>query len=91
MAVFKVTREQAAKIRDNYFARPSQDSGEPSEYAQRLAKKHKKVKIWTGRYRHFNFPGQQHKAFNAIVQGGAAEFVEDRMLALDDQGCNNDD
>jgi len=77
--VFHVSREQAGRIRDNYFD-TYPGFKRASEYAQRLAKRHKRIRLWTGRYRHFNHPSQEHKAFNSIIQGGAADFVEYIML-----------
>lgn len=57
-----------------------------SNLAMQTAKnkaKGQKVKIWSGRYRHFNHPYEaEHKAFNSAIQGGAADFVENRMQAL---------
>jgi DNA polymerase I-like protein with 3'-5' exonuclease and polymerase domains len=39
--------------------------------------------MWTGRRRHFDDPAQQnYRAFNAIIQGGAADIVMRSMLRL---------
>lgn len=40
------------------------------------------VRYWTGRRRHFTFANESHKAFNSVIQGGAAEIMVDTMLAL---------
>ena len=40
------------------------------------------VKLWTGRRRHFKFPSEAHKAFNSIIQGGAAEIVKQSFIDL---------
>lgn len=54
-----------------------------SELASRTARTKKRVKIWTGRYRHFRFPQEEaHKAFNSVIQGGAADIVEGTMQRL---------
>lgn len=44
------------------------------------------VKLWTGRRRHFDVVWECYKAFNSIVQGGAADIVCDSMVMLDDEG-----
>lgn len=40
--------------------------------------------LWSGRRRHFEDAKGSHKAFNAVIQGGAAELVKRIMLILDD-------
>lgn len=44
------------------------------------------VKNWGARRRHFKYPSEHHKAFNAIIQGGAFEIVKRSMLALGEAG-----
>jgi DNA polymerase-1 len=39
--------------------------------------------LWTGRRRHLPWKRETHKAFNSIIQGGAAELVKRIMLRLD--------
>lgn len=41
-----------------------------------------KIKMWSGRYRHFKWNGDFHKAFNSIIQGGGFEIVKVSMLKL---------
>jgi len=42
------------------------------------------VRYWTGHKRHFNFwDDKHHKAFNALIQGGAAQIVKRAMLRVD--------
>jgi DNA polymerase I-like protein with 3'-5' exonuclease and polymerase domains len=46
--------------------------------------------MWTGRRRHFLNPEKSaHKAFNAIIQGGAFEIVKDAMIRLDETVCSD--
>lgn len=45
-----------------------------------------KIKMWSGRYRHFKWSGDYHKAFNAIIQGGGFEIVKVSMLKLRKEG-----
>jgi DNA polymerase-1 len=40
------------------------------------------VKLWSGRRRHFKFQSESHKAFNSIIQGGAAEIVKSSLIQL---------
>lgn len=37
------------------------------------------IQYWTGRKRHM-LPNEYHKAFNSLIQGGAAEIMKDTML-----------
>lgn len=41
-----------------------------------------KIKMWSGRYRHFRFSSEYHNAFNAAVQGGSFQIVKVGMLKL---------
>jgi DNA polymerase I len=52
-----------------------------SEKASQLASRDGYISYWTGRRRHLT-KGESHKAFNAIIQGGAFEIIKRRMLAL---------
>lgn len=52
-----------------------------SEKASQLASRDGYINYWTGRRRHLT-KGESHKAFNAIIQGGAFEIIKRRMLAL---------
>ena len=40
------------------------------------------IPMWSGRLRHFAYQSECHKAFNAVVQGGAFEIVKRAMLKL---------
>ena len=50
--------------------------------AQHAAECNMEIPMWSGRVRHFKYPGECHKAFNAVVQGGAFEIVKRSMLKL---------
>lgn len=44
------------------------------------------VRTWTGRRRHFRDPqSEAHKAFNSVIQGGAADIIKRRMIAYDER------
>lgn len=50
------------------------------------------IQLWTGRRRHFLYPADEaHKAFNSLIQGGAADIVECALLRLDEEGFNDGD
>jgi DNA polymerase I-like protein with 3'-5' exonuclease and polymerase domains len=42
--------------------------------------------MWSGRRRHFKYESEYHKAFNAVIQGGAFEIVKRSGLALYEAG-----
>jgi DNA polymerase-1 len=48
-----------------------------------------KLKIWSGRFRHFQSPKEWHKAFNSAIQGGAADIVERQMIKVVDGGWSD--
>ncbi|HET7713988.1 MAG TPA: DNA polymerase [Patescibacteria group bacterium] len=64
-----------------------------SRRATRLAEQRKFVRYWTGRRRHFVWDDGYHKAFNSLLQGGAAELVKHAMLScreVEDTGPHGD-
>jgi DNA polymerase-1 len=91
-AVFGVSTDRADSIRSGFYtAYPGFRT--VSNLAQRKAKFVGKIKLWSGRYRHFAYPKDEaHKAFNSVIQGGAADIVEGTMVRLfervdNDQEC----
>lgn len=77
-----VSEARAKTIRENYF-RTYSGFKLISDRAQGMALNYRKVKLWTGRYRHFLDPSKEsHKALNSIIQGGAADIVEKVMVRL---------
>jgi DNA polymerase-1 len=79
MAAFGVEQPEAKRLRENYFntyPRFKALSDIASERAAQLGR----VKIWSGRYRHFQYPSESYKALNSIIQGGAADIVERIMV-----------
>lgn len=62
-----------------------------SNLASSVCRSKRKVQIWSGRYRHFQYPKDEgHKAFNSVIQGGAADIVEHVMVRLHREINNND-
>ena len=43
------------------------------------------IRYWSGRRRHMKHQWEMHKAFNSLIQGGAAEIMKDTMLRLSKQ------
>lgn len=44
------------------------------------------VRYWDGRRRHFQYSSEYHKAFNSVIQGGAARLMIQTMLRLEKAG-----
>jgi len=74
--VFNVPFPRAVDIlEDFYFKYPSLRKA--SNKASGMARRGKRIQIWSGRYRHFADAEQEaHKAFNSMIQGGAADIVK---------------
>jgi DNA polymerase-1 len=83
--VFGWTPEEAQSVKLGYKAAyPGFDTIDKD--AKLAAKRFGKVKLWSGRYRHFMFPdSENHKALNSAIQGGAADIVEKTMHRLSSQ------
>lgn len=78
--VFGVSMAAAQTLRDNYY-RTYPGFAKFSENCSETAFRIKKIKTWSGRYRHFRNPEEEaHKAMNACIQGGAADIVERIMV-----------
>lgn len=81
--VFNVDAARAEQIRESFF---EQYPGFRSAIrkASSVARQKGYVKLWSGRRRHFDDPANDNfKAFNAAIQGGAADIVLRTMLRLE--------
>lgn len=80
--VFGFSLEEAQSLRNTYKeAYPG--FAVQTQRASNLCKSTGKIKLWTGRYRHFISKTEDaHKAFNSVIQGGAADIVEKAMVQL---------
>ena len=56
--------------------------------AQMVAEADMTIDNWEGRTRHFQYIGDCHKAFNAVIQGGSFSIVKHSMLKLKEAGFN---
>lgn len=49
------------------------------------------ARLWTGRYRHFQYKSHSYKGMNSVMQGGAADIVDRVMVhvmeTLDSEDC----
>jgi DNA polymerase-1 len=89
--VFGVSLAEGQQIRDNFF-RLYPNLLKASRYASNYATAKKRIPLWSGRYRHFiNVKEEAHRAYNSLVQGGAADIVERTMVRADEQGLNSPD
>lgn len=88
--VFGVSMEEGAKLKDDYYA-AYPGIASITRMAAVKCKAQRYLKLWSGRRRHFQRPSEEsHKAFNSIIQGGAADIVERTMLRLD-EAVDSDD
>lgn len=89
--VFNVSPTQAEKYISNFYE-TYPGFRTMSNMAKRKAAAKGSLKLWSGRKRHFLYPAEEsHKAFNSVIQGGAADIVERTMVRLDANGCNVND
>lgn len=77
--VFGVPMKKAREMRNNFYATyPRFRAFEES--CARKAEVAMKCKLWSGRYRHFQYKSESYKAMNSVIQGGAADIVEKVMI-----------
>lgn len=82
MNVFGITQYQASQMRNGYFEKYP-GFRRVTAAATNKCLQNGKVRLWSGRYRHFMRPKEEsHKAFNSVIQGGAADIVERIMVRL---------
>lgn len=83
MTAFGVSRDEARRIRNNYFQTYPRFQMF-SDQCTAKAEQSLRVKIWSGRYRNFRYKSEAYKAMNSVIQGGASDIVERVLLALDE-------
>lgn len=84
MAAFGVDQPKAKYLRENYFNTYPRFKN-LSDVATMKAEQQGRVRIWSGRYRHFQHRNESYKALNSIIQGGAADIVERVMVRAFEQ------
>ena len=86
-----VTHDRAKDIQEQY-KRSYPRFVAIANQAQNKAKLNKQVQLWSRRYRHFQWPKEEaHKAFNSVIQGGAADIMERSMLRVEDAVDNDEE
>ncbi len=91
MNAFHVTEAVAVKMRRDFFRRYPKFRA-VIERASMRAEAEGHIRLWTGRYRHFRFPKREsYKAFNSLIQGGAADIMERTMVRLYDEVDSDDE
>jgi DNA polymerase-1 len=87
--VFGISPTEAASIRQRYYETYPLFRA-ASDKAAHFVTDYSKIRLWSGRYRHFLYPEEDsHKAFNSLCQGGGADIVERAMVRLSDDGFND--
>lgn len=79
MNVFGVNKAKAKEIRQNYFD-TYPNFRRLNERCTTKVEQTGKIKIWSGRKRHFENRNEAYKAMNSLIQGGSADIVERIMV-----------
>lgn len=61
-----------------------------SRKLETIAKRSKKIPLWSGRFRHMPYPKEAYKALNSFIQGGGADIVERAMVRVSEEVCDTD-
>jgi len=90
MSAFGVSKKEAEILRRNFY-RTYPRFRALEDKCKEMVDKNQKIKLWTGRYRHFQYKSEGYKAMNSLIQGGAADIVDrvmNHMLAtVDNDDC----
>lgn len=90
MSAFGVTKKEAEKLRRDYY-RTYPYFRALEDKCKAMVNDKLRIKIWTGRYRHFKYASESYKAMNSLIQGGSADIVDRVMIAamnkLDSEDC----
>jgi len=79
MDAFSVTRDESKRIRQNYFD-TYPNFRKLNERCASKVEQSGKIRMWSGRERHFENRNDAYKAMNSVIQGGAADIVERIMV-----------
>jgi DNA polymerase I len=90
MHAFGVSKPQAQAMLRKY-AETYPKFRRLADYCDNKARNERRLKIWSGRYRHFQYESESYKAANSLIQGGAADIMEAVMRRvfreLDNPDC----
>lgn len=88
--IFGVTLAQAKILRERFYKRYPRFR-KLDMACRKKVEDTKKLRLWSGRVRHFKSSSDSYKAMNALLQGGAADIVErvwvHVMEHLDNEDC----
>lgn len=88
--IFGVTMKQAKELRTKFYRRYPRFR-KLDMACRAKVEETKKLRLWSGRIRHFRSTSDSYKAMNALLQGGAADIVERVwvyvMENLDNEDC----
>lgn len=87
--IFGVSEKEAEALREKFYRRYPRFRAEDKRRRDYVAE-HKKMRLWSRRVRHFAHKEDSYKAFNALLQGGAADVVE-RVWVYVMENLDNDD
>ena len=91
MQALKLDHSKAKAAREKFFETYPRFKA-ASDRTSRIVENYGEIQLWSGRSRHFMYPQEEaHKAFNSLIQGGAADIVERALVRLDAEGFNDGD
>lgn len=82
--IMGVLETLAKEMKDTYY-RTYPGFRRINDMVRRQVEKTKKIRIWSGRYRHFRSTKDAYKAWNSLIQGGSADIVERQMIRVFDE------
>lgn len=78
-ALLKISEDEGKRVHYEYW----QNLKKTKKFiyqCTRAAKARGFIRLWNGRRRHFHNEWEYHKAFNSLIQGGAAQIMEKSMV-----------
>jgi DNA polymerase-1 len=79
--VFGVSRDKAQQLIDEFYETYS-GLGRINGKSKAEAESTGRLRLWSGRYRHFSSREEGYKAFNSLIQGGSADLVKKVMNTI---------
>lgn len=81
MHAFSVDKPTAVKMLRHYYNTYPKFKN-LSDICKSRVEQNLKLKLWSGRYRHFAYKSEGYKGMNSLIQGGAADIVERIMVRV---------
>lgn len=89
MNAFGMKKSDAQKVMDQFY-RSYPQFRKLNNLCTRQVEETGKLRLWTGRYRHFRRKSDGYKGMNSLIQGGSADIVE-RVLVHFMEEIDSDD